>query len=162
MLEIASEVVGDMLAKLGFEDVRLQPEGGLLPDEMQEDSSAVLCIRGTGTDRLLGRDGESLRALQFITRLMVSRRTEQWTNLLIDVDGDRRRQVKELIALSQQSADLVESDGRPVSLPPMGAYERRVVHIALKDHPTIATQSIGSGDRRKVTVRRRVQLLPEL
>ena len=162
VLEMAQEIVRDMLDKLGYEDVRVEAEGGLLPESLQEEDSSVLCVRGEGTGRLLARDGEPLRALQFLTRLMVSRRTDAWTNLLIDVDGDRRRQIKELIALAEQSAGLVENDGRPVSLPPMGAYERRVVHIALKDHPTIATQSIGSGDRRKVTVRRKDQLLPDM
>jgi spoIIIJ-associated protein len=69
--------------------------------------------------------------------------------------------VQELLQLAGQSADLVQREGRPVALPPMSAYERRVVHLALKDHPAVATQSIGSGDYRKVTVRLRDQLLPE-
>jgi spoIIIJ-associated protein len=64
--------------------------------------------------------------------------------------------------MAKQSATLVEREGRPVSLPPMSAYERRVVHIVLKDHPVVATQSIGTGEVRKVTVRRLDQMLPEL
>jgi spoIIIJ-associated protein len=162
ILAMAQGIVKDILHKLGFEGAQVDLEAGLLPTSLQEEDSAVLSIHGEGTERLLARDGSSLRALQFLTRLLVSRRTESWTSVLLDVDGDRRRQIKELLALAEQSADLVESGGRPVSLPPMGAYERRVVHIALKDHPTIATQSIGSGDRRKVTVRRRDQLLPDM
>jgi spoIIIJ-associated protein len=162
ILAMAQGIVQDILNKLGFEGAQVDLEPGLLPTSLQEEDSAVLSIHGEGTERLLARDGSSLRALQFITRLLVSRRTESWTSVLLDVDGDRRRQIKELLALAEQSADLVENGGRPVSLPPMGAYERRVVHIALKDHPTIATQSIGSGDRRKVTVRRKDQLLPDM
>ncbi|MFN8424417.1 MAG: Jag N-terminal domain-containing protein [Anaerolineae bacterium] len=123
---------------------------------------AVLCIRGRGTERLLSDDAAALNALQFVTRLIVSRRANAWCNVLLDVDGDRRRRVKELLALASQSAELVESGGKPVSLPPMGAYERRVVHLALRDHPTVATQSIGTGTYRKVTVRGRDQMLPDL
>jgi spoIIIJ-associated protein len=70
--------------------------------------------------------------------------------------------MKELFQLAEQSATLVEREGRPVSLPPMTPYERRVVHLALREHPSVATQSIGAGEFRKVTVRRKDQLLPEL
>ena len=96
-----------------------------------------------------------------MTRLIVSRRADPWCSVLLDVDGDRRRRVRELLALATQSAELVESGGKPVSLPPMGAYERRVVHLALRAHPTVATQSIGTGGYRKVPVPRRDQMLPE-
>ncbi|MBK6770463.1 MAG: hypothetical protein IPG72_15905 [Ardenticatenales bacterium] len=135
----------------------------MLPDGEDDDiGSAVLCIRGRGTERLLNEDSAALNALQFVTRLIVSRSANAWCNVLLDVDGDRRRRVKELLALASQSAELVESGGKPVSLPPMGAYERRVVHLALRDHATVATQSIGNGTYRKVTVRRRDQMLPDM
>jgi spoIIIJ-associated protein len=79
--------------------------------------------------------------------------------LLLDVTGDRARRGKELFQLAEQSAELVEREGRPVSLPPMTPYERRVVHLALRNHETVATQSIGTGDSRKVTVRLKGQML---
>ena len=162
--EVASSVLDMTLRGLGFDGFTIERGADLLPQDPDEDDveSEVASVRGGGTEGLLDQDGKVLDALQFVTRLIVSRATGEWANLLVDVDGDRKRQVDELFALAQQSADLVESDGRPVSLPPMNAYQRRVVHIALRDHPTIATQSIGAGDRRKVTVRRRDQLLPDL
>lgn len=161
--DVASAVLDVTLSGLGFAGFRIERGADLLPKEAgMDDESEVASVLGGGTESLLGQDGKVLDALQFITRLIVSRATGEWTSLLVDVDGDRRRQIEELFALAQQSADLVENDGRAVSLPPMNAYERRVVHIALRDHPTVATQSIGDGDRRKVTVRRRDQLLPEL
>jgi spoIIIJ-associated protein len=151
-----------MLALLGYEDVTIEQTDTLLPLELQEEQSLVLTIRGTGVERLLADDAQPLLALQFLVRLAVSRHTDTWANLLLDVNGDRARRVKELFHLSEQSAELVERDGHPVSLPPMTAYERRVVHLALRDHPTVATQSIGYGDRRKVTVRLQGQLLPDV
>lgn len=161
--DVASSVLGTLLTELGFEGYRIERGADLLPKEAgMEDESDVVSIHGGGTEALLDEEGDSLDALQFVTRLIVSQATGEWATVLVDVEDDRRRQIEELFSLAQQSADLVESDGRAVSLPPMNAYERRVVHIALRDHPTIATQSIGEGDRRKVTVRRRDQLLPEL
>lgn len=159
----AAVVATELIHQMGYADATIEIQESLLPDGEDDDiGSAVLCIRGRGTERLLSDDAAALNALQFVTRLIVSRRANAWCNVLLDVDGDRRRRVKELLALASQSAELVESGGKPVSLPPMGAYERRVVHLALRDHPTVATQSIGTGTYRKVTVRGRDQMLPDL
>ncbi len=159
---LAREAVETLLGLLGFEDLVLETSDSLLPVKIEGEQSLVLTVRGPGTERLLANEARALQAMQFIVRLIIGRRTEHWANLLLDVDGDRARRMKELFQLAEQSAVLVERDGRPVSLPPMTAYERRVVHLALRDHPGVATQSIGTGDSRKVTVRRKDQLLPEL
>lgn len=156
----AGEVTLTMLRLLGFEDATVEPSDALLPSDVEDGDSLVLCIRGQGTERLLANDAEALNALQFLVRLVVSRRLEGWVSVLLDVDGDRARRVQELLQLATQSASLVEREGRPVALPPMTAYERRVVHLALRDHDRVATQSIGSGQNRKVTVRLKDQLLP--
>lgn len=158
----AREVVGILLGHLGYEDVTLSVKESLLPVKMEDEQSLVLSIGGPTTERLLTDEARALQALQFITRLIIGRHMSSWVNLLLDVGGDRARQMKELFQLAEQSAVLVEREGRPVSLPPMKPYERRVVHLALKDHPTVATQSIGSGEFRKVTIRRKDQMLPEL
>ncbi len=158
--EEAREVTLTMLRLLGFDDASVEPSDALLPSNVDDADSLVLCIRGRDTDRLLANDAESLNALQFLVRLVVSRRVEGWVSVLLDVNGDRARRVQELLQLATQSAVLVEQEGRPVALPPMSAYERRVVHLALRNHATVATQSIGSGEYRKVTVRLKDQLLP--
>jgi spoIIIJ-associated protein len=160
-LTVAAEVTLAMLGLLGLEQATVERSDALLPSDVEDAQSLVLGIHGPGTDRLLANDSEGLNALQFLVRLVVSRRLEGWVSVLLDVEGDRARRVQELLALADQSATLVAREGRPVALPPMSAYERRVVHLALRDHPEVATQSIGSGDYRKVTVRRRDQLLPE-
>lgn len=159
---VASEVTLHLLRLMGFDEATVEVGEALLPLDMDEGEEAlVLSIRGRGTDRLLAYDAEALNALQFLVRLVVSRRLDGWMSVLLDVNGDRARRVKELLALATQSADLVQKEGRAVALPPMSAYERRVVHLVLRDHPTVATQSIGSGSHRKVTVRMKDQLLPE-
>jgi spoIIIJ-associated protein len=159
--EVAREVVGQMLRLLGYEEVGFEVRSSLLPESMDGEDSLVLSIQGPGTERLLTDGARPLNALQFLARLVMSRKTGRWANLLLDVGSDRARRMQELVQLAEQSALLVEREGRPVSLPPMTAYERRVVHLALRNHTRIATQSIGSGEFRKVTVRRADQLLPE-
>lgn len=160
---IAREVTGQLLDLLGYENVTLEKLNSLLPIEIaDQDKSLILSINGPGTERLLADEAKPLDALQFLARLLINRRVEDWISLMLDVGGDRARRMKELYQLAAQSATLVLHEGKPVSLPPMTAYERRVIHMALHDHPIIATQSIGQGDHRKVTVRRKDQLLPEL
>lgn len=159
-VRIAGEVTGRYLDLLGFEDVSVQRGDSLLPVDVEGEESVVLNVSGAGTRRLLKNDGQPLLALQFLIRLAVNREAGRWVNLLLDVDGDRARRVTELFDLAEQSAALVDREGRPVALPPMTAYERRVVHLALRDHPDVTTQSIGRGETRKVTVRLKGQLLP--
>lgn len=158
----AREIVEQLLARMGFEEVGTELKASLLPVKVEDETSLVVSIHGPGTDRLTRKDGRGLQALQFVARLLLSRRMGYWSNLLLDVDDDRARRIKEIYMMAEQSAELVEREGRPVSLPPMTAYERRVVHLALRDHDSIATQSIGQGQGRKVTVRLKDQLLPEL
>lgn len=159
---VAVEVVRDLLRLLGFEPIQITVAETLLPVPVEDEHSLVLSIQGPGTQSLMAHEASALDALQFVARLILNRRSHDWANLLLDVDGDRARRAKELYQLAEQSAALVMREGRPVSLPPMSPYERRVVHLALHDHPTVATQSIGAGPSRKVTVRRKDQLLPEL
>ncbi len=161
-LRTASEVVETLLAKMGFEESGTERKSSLLPVDIEGEDSLVLSIHGPGTERLTHKDGRGLQALQFVSRLVLSRKMGQWQNLLLDVDDDRARRIKEIYMMAEQSAELVEREGRPVSLPPMTAYERRVVHLALREHDSIATQSIGRGPGRKVTVRRKDDLLPDL
>jgi len=161
-VEVACNVVRTLLGHLGYDNVTLEVQDTLMPVPVDDEAALVVGIRGPGTERLLAHHDRPLYALQFIARLIVGRDTPGWTNLLLDVNGDRARRLKEIYHMAEQSATLVEREGRPVSLPPMTAYERRVVHLALHNHPTIATQSIGAGLNRKVTVRRKDQLLPAM
>lgn len=160
--DAAVGVVRELVERLGYEGAQVTRSGVWLPDELSDDQSLVVEVEGPHVEDLLNNEAEALQAMQFVARLILAHKLDGWVNLLVDVNGDRARRVQELVLLARQSADLVERDGRPVSLPPMSAYERRVVHLALSDHPVVATQSIGTGEWRKVTVRRIDQMLPEL
>lgn len=162
VIAAATDVVTRLVGLMGYDDISVEARSSLLPVTVDEENALVLVIRGQSVDRLLAHNARSLYALQFLARLMLSRRVQGWTNLLLDVNDDRARRIREIFQMAEQSASLVEREGKPVSLPPMTPYERRVVHLALRDHTSIATQSIGAGPSRKVTVRRKDQLLPNL
>jgi spoIIIJ-associated protein len=150
------DVVGRevLIEILRLMDVRASVEAQLgyeLAEEGQPPPT-VLNITGDDLGILIGRRGETLRALQYLVRLMVSHRLKHWTNLVVDVESYivRRRHALESLAL--RVADQVARSGRTQALEPMPAYERRVVHVALRKHPKVTTQSVGEGERRKVTI----------
>jgi len=101
---------------------------------------------------LIGRRGETLRSLQFMVNLLVSRKVQKWPQIVVDVGNYRQRRQESLEGLARRMADRVRQSGRPLPLEPMGAYERRIVHLALRSDPTVYTQSAGEGENRKVVI----------
>ena len=121
-------------------------------DEEEELPTVVLDIVGDDLGILIGRRGETLAALQYITRLVVGRKTRRWHPLVVDVEQYKVRRESSLRRLAKRMAERVSFSQQPVALEAMPAYERRIVHLALRDHPTVTTKSVGEGDQRKVTI----------
>jgi spoIIIJ-associated protein len=101
---------------------------------------------------LIGRKGERLSALQHLVNLMLSRRMGEWTRVLVDVEDYRGRRERQLRDLANRAAARVEETGKMIQLEPMPALERRWIHLALRDHPAVATQSIGEEPNRRIVV----------
>ncbi len=117
-----------------------------------EQAPWVLQVRGRDLGALIGRRGETLAALQYITRLIASRDLERRANIVLDVEGYKARREKVLRRLALRLADQAQESGRTVSMEPMSPYERRIVHLTLRDHPDVTTESVGEGEHRKVTI----------
>jgi len=149
--EVGREILSDVLRLMGVRAaVEVQP-GYELADEGQPPPT-VLNITGEDLGILIGRRGETLRALQYLVRLMASHRLKQWTNLVVDVENYLVRRRQSLESLAQRVAEQAVRTGRTQTMEPMPAYERRLVHIALRKNPRVTTQSVGEGEKRKVTV----------
>jgi spoIIIJ-associated protein len=101
---------------------------------------------------LIGRKGERLSALQHIVNLMLSRRMGEWTRVLVDVEGYRGRREQQLREIALRAAQRVVETGKMLQLEPMPALERRWVHLALRGHAQVATQSIGEEPNRRIVV----------
>ena len=121
-------------------------------DAEEELPTVVLDIVGDDLGILIGRRGETLAALQYITRLVVGRKTRRWQPLVVDVEQYKVRRERSLRRLAERMAERVSFSQQTVALEAMPAYERRIVHLALRDHPTVTTKSVGEGDQRKVTI----------
>lgn len=101
---------------------------------------------------LIGRKGERLSALQHLVNLMLSRKMGEWTRVLVDVEDYRGRRERQLRELAMRAAERVVETGRMLQLEPMPALDRRWVHLALRGHANVATQSIGEEPERRVVI----------
>ncbi len=149
--EIAQSVMLELLELMGLENVQVKVERAT-PAPGEKNPPWVLNVRGKDADILIGRRGETMDALQRVTRLIVGREMSSWVHLVVDVEGFKARRADSLRRLALRMADqVVETDRRAV-LEPMPPHERRVIHVALRDHPQVFTESVGEGNRRKVTI----------
>lgn len=150
--EITQEVLERLLELMDIE-ATVQPQT-LQTTNGEEQITSPFAFNVTGEDLgiLIGRRGQTLATLQYLVRLMVSHQTKVWTPIVIDVEGYKQRRSEALQALAVRMAEQVRTRGTPFTLEPMPAYERRIIHLALTDHPDVTTQSIGEGDLRKVVI----------
>jgi len=109
-------------------------------------------IMGDDLGILIGRRGQTLACLQHIVRLIVAYQRKAWEPIIIDIEGYKQRRYEALQALAQRMAELVKVRETPFTLEPMPAYERRIIHLTLADHPDVTTQSTGEGEARKVVI----------
>ena len=109
-------------------------------------------IRGDDLSVLIGRHSETLNAFQYVASLVVGKEVQDWVQLYVDVEGYRHRREKQLIQIAKRMAEQVAKNGKKQSLEPMPSGERRIIHIALRDHPDVKTESAGEEPHRKVTI----------
>jgi len=149
--QVGREVLTDVLKLMGISASVESVLGYELAEEGQP-PPVVLNISGDDLGILIGRRGETLRALQYLVRLMVSHRLKHWSNLIVDVEGYVVRRRQTLESLAERVAEQVVRTGRTQALEPMPPYERRVIHVTLRRNHNVTTQSVGEGERRKVTI----------
>lgn len=149
--EIAKKCLSDLLRLMGIQaEVTVRTATDLA--EPGETPPTVLDITGNDLGILIGRRSETLRALQYMVRLIVSKKMRSWQPIIVDVESYRVRRHRSLHQMAERMAERAVATGRRVVLEAMPAYERRIIHIALKDHPKVFTKSIGGEDNRKVTI----------
>jgi len=141
--EEARNILLDVLDLLGMDtDVEIQ----------QRDGTLVLEVIGEDLGLLIGRRGETLTSLQFVLNLILAKRLKKWSRVVVDVEGYRSRREATLSGLAKRMAYRVQQTGQAVALEAMPAGERRIIHLALADHPHVSTGSVGEGDHRKVVI----------
>ena len=143
VVQMVTEILDTLL---GLLDVTGKVE--VLSDEIPLD----LNITGDDLGILIGRRGQTLACLEYITKLIVVGRLKAWLPLTVDVAGYKKRRRDSLQRLALYLAEQVKSRRRAITMEPMPADERRIVHLTLADNPDVTTQSIGEGESRKVVI----------
>ncbi len=146
-VKITAEVVESLLSLLGVDVVLTLKQ--LHNDDLD---GPIFEIEGDDAGLLIGRKGETLKTLQFIVRYIVSHRLDDRVNLMIDVEGYQERRNLALENMARRVARRVSDTGREIALEPMPPNERRIVHLALSDHPRVTTESTGDGISRQVVI----------
>jgi spoIIIJ-associated protein len=150
LLDHTEAVVSKLLHLLNLEAQVSAHYGAPGRDEQRRNVNVD--IRGNDLSVLIGRRSETLSAFQYVASLIIGKETEQFVQLTVDVEGYRDRREKQLIQMAKRMADQVAKSGRRQTLEPMPSDERRIIHIALRDHPDVTTESTGDDPYRKVTI----------
>jgi spoIIIJ-associated protein len=149
-LEVARVTVLELLEKMRV-DAEVAAKFGV-PDDEHSQTPILVDVHGDDLSILIGRQAETLNALQYITGLIVSKQLGHSVTLVLDVQGYRKRREGQIRQLARRMADQAVKTGRRQVLEPMPASERRLVHIELRDNPQVTTESIGEEPHRKVTI----------
>ena len=149
LLDHTESVVSKLLHLMGLE-AQVSAHYG---DTDREDRRYInVDVRGSDLSVLIGRRSETLNAFQYVASLIIGKDTQQFIQLTVDVEGYRDRREKQLIQMAKRMADQVAKNGRKQTLEPMPSAERRIIHIALREHPAVTTESTGEEPYRKVVI----------
>jgi len=130
-------------------------EGITVPAQVEgrvEEGTIYLNIKGDGSGLLIGRHGQTLDAIQYIVGRIVGKQLGEKRMVVVDTERYRERRQENLEQVSRRMAEKAKSTGRAVSLQPMSASDRRIVHLALKHDREIETRSEGEGGMKSIKI----------
>lgn len=141
----AEEYITSILHAMGIPDVKIESEEVEGTVQIQLD-----CGNDQGT--VIGRRGETLDAIQYLTRLIINKDEESYKRVSINIGSYREKREETLKELARKSAAKVKKYGRNISLDPMNPYERRVIHTAIQEVEGVDSHSVGSDSDRRVVI----------
>ena len=120
---------------------------------VEEDQESVLLkITGRDSGIIIGRRGETLDALQYLTSLVANKGREEYKRVTIDIENYRQKREETLVRLADRLAERVVRYRKNVTLEPMNPYERRIIHSTLQNNRFVETYSVGDDPNRKVVI----------
>lgn len=145
MFAKAEDYLRNILKSLGIEEVTINFE-----DSDEEVSITLECGEDYGS--VIGRRGETLDAIQYLTRLVINRGTEGYKRVSINIGDYRQKRENTLRSLARKTAARVKKYGKNVTLDPMNPYERRIIHTTIQEIEGVTSHSVGSDGDRKVVI----------
>jgi spoIIIJ-associated protein len=150
LLKYAEQVTSEMLAHMKI-TAQVTAQYATDPDA-EGDLPLLIDIHGDDLSVLIGRRAETLNALQYLLALIISKEASHWVQVLVDVEGYRARRERQLRQLARRMAEQAVRTGQRQVLEPMSASERRIVHLELRDHAEVKSESLGEEPNRKVSI----------
>jgi spoIIIJ-associated protein len=144
--DTAIEAIHEILSYFGVQDASIDEYEG-------EEGELILDIVGDNLAVLIGRHGKTLDSFQFLVSSIVGKKTGYRHPIIVDVEGYKHRRKQKLISIAKSSAARAIRQKHEVNLRPMSPYERRVIHVALKDDKRVVTSSEGIEPARYVVIR---------
>lgn len=149
LLDFCVQTTGELLAKMKIK-ARVVAKYG--EADAEGEVPVLIDIHGDDLSVLIGRRAETLNALQYILALIVSKEASRWVQVIVDVEGYRARRERQLRQLATRMAEQAVRTGKRQLLEPMSAAERRIVHLELRGHEAVTTESVGEEPNRKVSI----------
>ncbi|MBY4797806.1 KH domain-containing protein [Collinsella sp. AGMB00827] len=143
--DLALNVLKELLQSFGVDHVTIDEFEG-------NDGELIFDINGSDLAVLIGRHGRTLESLQMLFSLIVSRKIGFRFPIVVDIEGYKARRHDKVVGMAMSAADRAVSQDRSISLPAMSAYERRLVHISLRERADVVTHSEGMDAERHVVV----------
>ena len=150
--EIAKGVLERLITLMGVAGSVVTQVQPVVDGEEEVTTAIAFDVNGDDLGILIGRRSQTLSCLQYIVRLIVGHQTKTWVPIIVDAGGYKQRRYEALQDLARNMAEQVQTRGAPFTLEPMSAYERRIIHITLADHPDVTTESTGEGEARRVVI----------
>lgn len=142
-IEIGKRLLTGLVERLG---IRPRIEGSLIEGNIYFD------LKGDKKGILIGKYGRTLDALQTLINRMVQKELKRSIRVILDVDGYRKRRIDTLSKMALRLGEKAKRLGHSITIGPFNAHDRRIIHMALKEDPSLRTESIGEGETKKITI----------
>ena len=142
-IEIAKELTIGLLERMG---VKTEVEGFL------KEGNLCLEIRGDQEGVLIGKHGRTLESLQMLINRMVNKRLKSAVRIVLDIDDYRKRRVDSMANMAYRLGEKAKRTGFSLTVGPFNAHDRRIIHLTLKEDPSLNTESLGEGELKKVKI----------
>jgi len=143
LVPLAREILSDILTHM---------QEACTINAVQEGDQIKLAIEGEDAGLLIGKQGQTLEALQYLVSKILAKKSRKKPRVVIDIESYRERHTQSLVEMAQRYGDKAKRLGKPVSLTPMNAHDRRIVHLALQTDRDLKTKSRGEGLYKKVII----------
>lgn len=142
-IEIATQLMMELLKGMGTKTVvEATPRG----------ESLFLDIMGDKEGILIGKHGRTLESLQFLFNRMVNKQLKEGIKVYIDVNGYKAKRADSLTKMAARMGERVKRAEKPLTIGPFNSHDRRIIHLALKEEPALATESLGEGEMKRIRI----------